>query len=148
MTYKAITKDNETYTRSWKKWSINNTRYLLLEELKIPTFLRRNQSTDLSIKASSPTPYFHHWWYESKPFLYLRITISLNNDVRARRLPSSMCSLLFVAIYFWPHKKIKKKHKKKIQIIRGYIRRNPRRLFKLVAKDQNDKWKCWRTKNV
>jgi hypothetical protein len=58
MTYKAITKDDETYTRSCEKWSINNTHYLLLEELKFPTFLQKNYSTNLSIKASSPTPPF------------------------------------------------------------------------------------------
>jgi len=36
--------------------------------------------------------------------------------------------------------------KMKIQNTKGYTKRKPRRLSKLVVKDQNDKWKSWRIK--
>jgi hypothetical protein len=43
-------------------------------------------------------------------------------------------------------RKEKGKTEKIIQNTRGYLRRKPIRLPKLVVKDQNDKWKSLRTK--
>jgi len=47
-----------------------------------------------------------------------------------------------IVTYFQRHKK----SRKKIQNTRGYTGRKLRRLSKFVIKDQNDKWKSWRTK--